>query len=160
MSKNQPNNYLRERARAAAPSAYSKRTPERVLMCVGALYSMIMAIFYALAYAGLIPGAQEAAQSSAGTVSALTHSGGNTALISLYVIVTIAIAVLTVIVAARDMAPGPRVRRVTGWMIFLLVFSLITVDMVALIAFGVAFGLYMTRDWSLTHPAKSGGKQR
>ena len=34
-------------------------------------------------------------------------------------------------------------------MIFVMVFSLFTADMVGLIAFGGAFGMYMTRDWQL-----------
>ena len=42
------NNYLREREKANARSPFSKRTPERVIMCAGAVYSVGMAIFFAL----------------------------------------------------------------------------------------------------------------
>lgn len=48
------NNYLREREKANARSPFSKRTPERVIMCAGAVYSVGMAIFFALSYFGVI----------------------------------------------------------------------------------------------------------
>ena len=119
------NNYLREREKANARSPFSKRTPERVIMCAGAVYSVGMAIFFALSYFGVISSTSEAARTSAQAVTALSRNSSNTALIILYAIVTV------------------------GWMIFVMVFSLFTADMVGLIAFGVAFGMYMTRDWQL-----------
>ena len=53
------NNYLREREKANARSPFSKRTPERVIMCAGAVYSVGMAIFFALSYFGVISSTSE-----------------------------------------------------------------------------------------------------
>ena len=112
------NNYLREREKANARSPFSKRTPERVIMCAGAVYSVGMAIFFALSYFGVISSTSEAARTSAQAVTALSRNSSNTALIILYAIVTAGVAA-------------------------------VTIYMVGLIAFGVAFGMYMTRDWQL-----------
>ncbi|KAB7790618.1 hypothetical protein [Bifidobacterium leontopitheci] len=143
------NNYMRARAKANERSPYSKRTPERVIMCIGAVYSVAMAVFFALAYGGLIPGMEDAAQASSQTLQALTRNASNTALVIFYVIVTAAVAAATVVVAVRFVKPGLRNGKVIGWMIFTLVYSMITADTIGLLAFGIAFGLYMTRDWQL-----------
>ena len=82
------NNYLREREKANARSPFSKRTPERVIMCAGAVYSVGMAIFFALSYFGVISSTSEAARTSAQAVTALSRNSSNTALIILYAIVT------------------------------------------------------------------------
>lgn len=160
----QPNNYLRARAAAEAPSPYSKRTPERVLLCTGAVYAMVMAIFLALSYAGVIPSSESyvassdaagATSVSVGAASVLTRNASNTVFVGLYLVAAIAVAVVSVIVAWKAMNPGVRSAFTTGWMVFLLVFALITVDVVALIAFGFAFGLYMTRDRALIRAARA-----
>lgn len=143
------NNYLREREKANARSPFSKRTPERVIMCAGAVYSVGMAIFFALSYFGVISSTSEAARTSAQAVTALSRNSSNTALIILYAIVTAGVAAVTIYMAVKHMQPGPRFKWTVGWMIFVMVFSLFTADMVGLIAFGVAFGMYMTRDWQL-----------
>lgn len=143
------NNYMRARAKANERSPYSKRTSERVIMCAGALYSVFMAVFFALAYGGLIPGVEDAAESSAQTLQALTRNSSNTALVILYVVVTAIVAVVTVVVAVKFVKPGLRNSKVIGWMVFTLVYALVTADTVGLLAFGIAFGIYMTRDWRL-----------
>lgn len=143
------NNYLREREKANARSPFSKRTPERVIMCAGAVYSVGMAIFFALSYFGVISSTSEAARTSAQAVTALSRNSSNTALIILYAVVTAGVAAVTIYMAVKHMQPGPRFKWTVGWMIFVMVFSLFTADMVGLIAFGVAFGMYMTRDWQL-----------
>ena len=89
------NNYLREREKANARSPFSKRTPERVIMCAGAVYSVGMAIFFALSYFGVISSTSEAARTSAQAVTALSRNSSNTALIILYAIVTAGVAAVT-----------------------------------------------------------------
>ena len=97
----------------------------------------------------MISSTSEAARTSAQAVTALSRNSSNTALIILYAIVTAGVAAVTIYMAVKHMQPGPRFKWTVGWMIFVMVFSLFTADMVGLIAFGVAFGMYMTRDWQL-----------
>lgn len=100
------NNYLREREKANARSPFSKRTPERVIMCAGAVYSVGMAIFFALSYFGVISSTSEAARTSAQAVTALSRNSSNTALIILYAIVTAGVAAVTIYMAVKHMQPG------------------------------------------------------
>ncbi|OZG69496.1 hypothetical protein [Bifidobacterium eulemuris] len=127
------NNYLRQQRAAAV--AFQKRTPERALIWAGSLYLAGMAVVLVLGSMGVIPSAD-------GTLV----GGGQVGYVAMYAVASIAVAAVSAFVAFKYIVPGHPNRKVVYWLVFVLVFSLVTFDTLALIVFAVALGFYATRD--------------